>query len=774
MTAGSDLSTYAAAIAMYARLGRSGRLRESAPPLHRDSLLFIDVDVAAPAELKRALAHLRFLAPVALGHVSTVVIRWPWSAKPDPDLLAEAFDELKWVSGRLRLHSAVGFCWTEHGRVPELLWGPDELAPPASPDPGILATCRAIELSSILLDGRALWRPTSYHYRLPSGRHSGTFVRMADAIRSERDSQVLAWWLLRHLREGAALVIDSSTLVPVTLALRLEALRAGFELGDTATLSSYPATVFDFSRTIRRVAGKEGVLGLLSVSSSGSIRQNFVQGLKDALGARNWTLDTFVDKALDEAFWVPDRMEDMIDNSVVWLGLGDAGERAADACTLCTTQGCSAVVHIDPTSFDGLVLPEPELLMPDIRFADEAREFWELCDRTKAVALDAQAHPAAAHVRPQNSSMGVRIDFDPMFAEQAGDEAVREDLIDFMRARFLHIPSVDLVVAPKSELERADGSVRTLVEGAFAEIAPAASVIGFDLHGPAPAEATSAIVSAQHLALFTLGVVSGTTLHRLLAAVSDIRRAAGRPAGRLDVFVLHARPSSERMFNTIANPFGRASFHVAAMSYLPDATEPSPLRQEADLLRSLSAARYRPAAVQFLRRRLEVLRSSEVSSELLWGMESAPEPAKRLRPGSLYGETLTAITAFVSVGSAVHRRRGSGSRGGAPEWRQFEVPAITRSYFDPLIVCSILRWLRPEECWWGRESSDSAKVMHEFLAGYGEDHELRIVTAEFLLAAALGKVPRAAVNVLADVAKALIEADEDRGGALQLGLDVAL
>jgi hypothetical protein len=47
--------------------------------------------------------------------------------------------------------------------------------------------------------------------------------------------------------------------------------------------------------------------------------------------------------------------------------------------------------------------------------------------------------------------------------------------------------------------------------------------------------------------------------------------------------------------------------------------------------------------------------------------------------------------------------------------RVFEMPAIARSYYDPMILSAILRWLQPHEAWWGTQARDEHNVIHALL-----------------------------------------------------------
>lgn len=224
------------------------------------------------------------------------------------------------------------------------------------------------------------------------------------------------------------------------------------------------------------------------------------------------------------------------------------------------------------------------------------------------------------------------------------------------------------------------------------------------------------------------------------------------------MLAIHLRPASQRDRDTIINPFGKDRFVSVFESLLP--FDVSPLDEEARFLKGFSS-KSSIARCDYYDRRLEYLMTKHIPGDYpigpLWGI--APGINDRLRPGSIYGEGLSALATLVAVGSAVHRKRYFHSAlGGRPEWRQFEIPAIVRSYYDPLIVCSVLRWLRAEECWWGREASQSKQVINEMIRGYDAVEDQVLVVAELLLASAMGKVPsEAKSNVSAETQRLLVD-----------------
>ena len=788
---------------MYARLS-ARRVEMESPPVDRpDSLLFVDLNLSSAGDIPKAAAQLRRLSPTALGHIRHIVLRWPGLHQVHQSDLNSAFDVMADITRRSRMYTSAGFVLSSTGTAPTIAWGPSELGPNAvmSDDDSVLLRCREVELAALVSNGRALWTPKHYHYRLPSGRHSGSFVRLADAIRSVRDAEVMAWWLLEHANPALGIVTDTSTIVPIVLALQRMLSNAEFLLGEVCTLDSYPATVSEFTKSVRDASvGDASVLALLSVSSSGSTRDRLLAALQH-MPEERWSLHTFVDKTEHAPCHLDDTLAGPYSRTSVWLATGDTAmvrpDTVADKCRLCKSKTHSRVVQIDPKSFDGLVLPDPELVTPDIKFTESVRDFWRYCDAADAIAFDVSPHASSSTYRPHRFSIGVRIDFDPLI-ERAIDASAAESqtsiqsqnsdgqrptLVDSIETQVVElrkqslgqfIDRVDLVLSLKGERGRAGGKGGNFIGMIAERILGDAPMIELDLNSEEHPEAiVDQIFNSQSICVVVLGIVTGTSVHRALAEIQSIRRSRGQLAVDVSVIAVHLRPATFRERQTIINSFGAASFLPIYESLLPFSE--SPFAAERDFLVGLSEV----ATVQssaFYTQRIEFLTGGVVSSDergLFWGLSAGKKTV--MRPGSLFGEGLSPIPTVVSVGSAVQRNRYvRSSLDSVPEWRQFELPAIFRSYFDPLIICSVMRWLKPEECWWGREQDASRHIMSELLESYVGDEENRMMLAEFLLASALGKVPTAGTHVLIDRAEKYLEDHPagDTDGALKFALAV--
>ena len=797
--------------AMYARVSTDRVELESEPATRAGAVLFVDVHIGdnsddmenirraleSPSQgdiglgqLHSALGNIRRLSPVGLGNVATIVIRWPGTALDDSTKRSRALRELwtrieEMLTG-MRMQVAVGLIQAHAGAATGIVWGPDNLAPPSesirgwSSETELTLLCREAELMALLDNGRGVWEPRDYHYRLPSGRHSGRFVRLADAIRSSRDADVLAWWLLEHAIDGLGIVMDTSTVIPVTLALRNAMASHSLELGAVSTLASYPATSLEFSRSVADASrGGHPVLALLSVSSTGSVRDGLVTAMENL--CRRWALHVFVDKTGTETFHLDAARGDRDEHLSVWISQHESSEHMPAHCGLCRDSTRARIVQIDPRSFDGLALPEPTLMMPDILFAAPAGRLWHLCDEADALAFDVEPDVSTHEIRPHKTLMGILIDFDRLLrshgnSQQApvnGEDAVKGVLQVLNRPddstksdRLEFAKSSELFVCLSNEVKRADGGASIFLRRIADSLVPGVTVVDLDVlrdeHGQNE-ETINAVATSDAICVLTLGVVTGTSLQRALATIQGIRRQEQAGETKIGVICIHMRPASQRARDTIVNPFGKGRFIAAYESLIPDT--PSPLYFEKEFLESFSNDDSISSLEYYIRRTTYLEQYSTRADgppasqriEPFWGLPHEGF-ADRLRHGSWYGESLSATATLVAVGSAIQSSRyRDSSSGQAPEWKQFELPAIFRSYFDSLIVCSVLRWLSPEECWWGRDAERSDRIVQELLEVYAGRSEQAMVLSELLLAAALGKVPPPATEKIVDRARELLD-----------------
>jgi hypothetical protein len=107
-----------------------------------------------------------------------------------------------------------------------------------------------------------------------------------------------------------------------------------------------------------------------------------------------------------------------------------------------------------------------------------------------------------------------------------------------------------------------------------------------------------------------------------------------------------------------------------------------------------------------------------------------------------------------------------------PDFRVFEMAALSRSYYDPLILGCMLRWMRPHEVFWGWTSAE-AKTTALHILDRAESLGEEVLVPEMLLAAGQGKLTREAAEVTTGVAQRMLgdrETPEELAAILEAGL----
>jgi hypothetical protein len=748
-----------------ARVGESGLLSFRPGARSIDPAMLIDFAVPVPY-LVGAVDTLRKIDPAFLQGVRQIVARWPIDSKYDEavgDALLERVAEMK---DRLGLNARVGLLMTNPGYSPVIRWSEGLTAPDA--DAALLSELRESETAALLDLGSAVWTPKDYHYRLPSGNHSGTFIRLGDAVRSQHDAFAMASWLVEHLPVDGqlALVLDSPTLVPIALALRFLASSIHGSALTSITFESYPRTQVEVEALLRRAqgAGDRAVAAVLSVNSTGSLLDRLLVSF-DRLH-----LPTIVDVVVNKTRLNVEHLPDGVD---VWHSLGDPVESSESECLLCKDAERSRLVQISPWSFDALVLPRPELFVPDITSAGSTRRFWEICDATSCVELGVRPDPGA--FRPAGTTLSWKVDWSK-FALNASDDHIDEIVgaLAFGRADGAsggaQQKAPDVVLVQRTEVDNCGSE---FVDRFVAALPgkPTYFVVDREVSQTEwPTDLGLAVDAADHIALLGFGVVSGTSLHRTLAQVHDRRRRTAQY--RLSGLVVHGRPTSQRAWETFVNPFGE-SRSVGWLTFLSE--EDRVLDEEMEALQT--AAPTTAEAKAFLAERRDLCATGAGSDAAgLWATRT-PTGLLHLRPGSWYGEQLRPTATLVAVGAAVHRARTDDrkARRGAPEWRQCDLVAVTRSYYDALIIASVLRCLRPSECWWGASKIEVVRTVSEAVAQFTGSNDLAVLLSEMMLAAAMGKVPNWALAPVVQSAKVLASDSRlsaSQRGALQLGLSI--
>jgi hypothetical protein len=780
----------------YLRVHGGRRLvsRQSELAENDSALLFVDVEQAMDAGV--VISALQE-APPRLAHTKYILLRVPdvlAGATPGEEEDA-ARRAREWAEAllarRLAISSAgvhLGVVQFRVGRTPQIHWA-DGTGDRHVSDFELLQRALRVELLTLLEFGHAIWRPDSYHYQLPSGQHAASFIRVGDAFRSPRDVHALATWLTPRLRDEQAIVADSASLVPLITEIQALIRRHGWTPGPVEMLDEYPRTRLDINRVIRPLLSSSGgALGLMSVNSSGRYQGMFMSTLEQTFGDADWSMVVIVSKT-DE---VGDRVFICTDDDVLghpvstWLGFSDKfGVSMADsACTWCKDPKKSQLVRIDPRTFEALALPDVALLMPSFHAATQSTAFWDLCNTADAIgALARPADSPSTVSRPKLGLMNVLVEHELLLG--------CDDLVSVVSARLDDL---------EKEGKRPDYSQCTAVvvskwdaslprfEERFDALRP---VLGLDHAEIIEADANEEMLPVgikdhKHLLVFSLGVVSGWNLRQLLTRVQE----AWRPEADRHMYglVLHARPQTAREWENLYQSFERRLTSLWR-TYVPWR---DPLKEESTALKELPLDGLSDQAVAFHTLRSDLLSARPVvwrqrvsnydragdnddrgldPRAVFWGL--APHGGSdALRRQSLYGFEARPLTAYAAIGAAMHGTRQDSQGQLDPRRRMFDMPSITRSYYDAIIIAGVLRWAEPQETWWGSSDQEAQNAVSELLARTVEEKELKILIPELLYAASQGKMPRLAAEHLKAEAELFLKYKciDNHRGPTELGL----
>lgn len=259
----------------------------------------------------------------------------------------------------------------------------------------------------------------------------------------------------------------------------------------------------------------------------------------------------------------------------------------------------------------------------------------------------------------------------------------------------------------------------------------------------------------ERVLIFTAGLQTGVTMQHLVISVQG--SGTGLTIGGL---VLHAHPHSHAGWASVRNTFGggrEATLLALWLTYLP---VESPFSREQDLLLTVQDEWFEGAcfgARNRWRHRLEWLSDSSTPAK---PRVAPPSPlwstvAMKLRPTSLFG-AVDDRRLVAAMGAALTEKLDQVTTANAPEWVQIDLLNALRSYFDGILHASLLRWVHPARAWWGSEN-ECRSLIDELRGRFDGTDDWRLLLAELLLAASMGKLPAAGTELLLDRAKRELE-----------------
>lgn len=759
---------------------------------HPSGLIFVDVERDRAGGWEGEVAdQLRFVDETLLARRGPMLIRAPRMGDPAGiELIRGALE------ARLGAAPEIGQVLFEVGApLPTPIWTGDG----GLPDSEVLATARAIELAAVLQAGKAHWQPSTFHYELPSGQHRADFIRLGDGFRSPRDARALATWLYPYLDIGRALLLDSSTMLPLALALQDAAQAANRPLGPVAVRDGYPDSLLSDEELIELTVGANGALVLLSVSSTGTTRDALGAAL-DHRGVRYWWIESLVDRRRPTAVAVHDGAVGFADP---WLCIPDMPLAEGEGCALCRDAQRAPYVRIDPGSFANTSLPEPPVVvMPDPPIpARQIDRLLELYQDVDGMGIDCD--PAArTKLRRLPRRWGVRFhphllldhaDLVPSLREQL--ERDRGDRNDG-RVDLDALRGFDAIVF----LDEDDGPqfgalLDALPDLLGGETAPRRVVLPSRADDVDFDRLKADLASATHILVVTVGTVTGGTLHELLMRINRARSDTPKGTYVVSGFVLHARPPSYREWQSVRSAYGQRLV-AAWMTYLP--AEDHPLADEQRLWRqNLDETTLSDEARRFVAaRRSWVLNNPQsewparratwdpasgdpnpASVLLCQAPSNADEDLPLLQANSRFGHRMSMVGTLVGVGATLHRARLEREHQGGPPGLRFDLTRIPAVYFEAPIVSAVLRWLRPFEAFWEYEQRPAEDTLRELWhqTTFEDPGSRGLLLCELLLAAAAGKLPRKTYPVIREMARDLQASDDPYcAEALEVGQQLVI
>jgi hypothetical protein len=549
-------------------------------------------------------------------------------------------------------------------------------------------------------------------------------------------------------------------------ALAYAATKATANIVRTLAFDSHPNSKFEYRR-IMKEAQDVPVIGVISVSASGELAVRFSTVLSETVG-KEFQLETLVSRNPTEpmATAIPDisvrgRQHPWLNlTQVNHMGLtGDLLLSTASECSACRRINIARLVTINPSAMGAMALGEPDRLVPDTVGAMRNKSIWERYDKIDVRATSHSGPTNTRTVEDRRTDYSNQVFFEPYlllpseatalltqrynelkaFPLRRRDDPEQRLLLGAMTA--LPTPTKTVVIDAAEFEQFEDGVLDDVLRGLrpYFETQSRPAVYVHKSSSESPGGVLERIDGPSeevrgNVVLLALGLRTGVTLQRMF-----LTARSRWPKANVGGLVLHGHPSDRRIWDSVRNTFrdrrGNSRLLGLWLTYLP---RRSPLAEEQEVLKSVSTSELDEDLIELRRERI-----MGRPSQILWGPQG-----RSLRPSSYFGEGLSERTALFAVGAAMQsaRLRARERSDSAPYWSVFDLPRIFRSYFDGMIHAAILRWLRPNEAWWGQGGDECVSTLIEVRERAPDDWS--ILFPELLLAAAQNKVPRDGVVFL--------------------------
>lgn len=606
-------------------------------------------------------------------------------------------------------------CSMHFSSYPTLEW----LEPADDPraDEALYSIVQEVDVLARLMSAEAVWAGADFHFALPSGVHTDTFIRVGDALGSPTEVARLADWIHYQLPPSALLVIDSATMLPLAQELRVRHL-SQFAV-DLAGIVVLPVYAIDEQECDARLlmampasfTELPSVVSLVSVTSTGG----YLARLKES--------------CLRIGFDPPHEIivcESSPVRSTGALCHVLSEQNLAANCGLCSAENSHAV-EIDAVRFaPRLYIGQQVQEIPRASSLSELRELLEAGTRTGAFRV---------HVtdRRTDKHSPIYIDVERLLADRLVRERVSSAIADACDAWNPEIIVVD------SQCDTSQ--LRSVVTG----VASRPVFILTDARTESLLdELRTALATARSVLIIAPCVASTRSVRSIVEA---LQRAAGNGSDlHLFCWTVLLRTSSLKALRGIQRRFyinRVAGLRAAWEVFLPSESHSSacPWCSERRFIESkglhLQSA--------YFAERLQRLASPDGLSDCVFLLAHANaadddgRAATHATPGAYFG-AVSDVAAFVGSTAVIAQAIQDWSKDARSLVSRlvFSLPDVLRAFSDPMIAAAFLRAFRRREIETPRLGLNLAEAMNEL--AHSRQHD--VFVAEMLLATGRGLIDK--------------------------------
>lgn len=601
---------------------------------------------------------------------------------------------------------------------------------------GLLRAIRHNEILAMLHWTESIWRPTDFHFILPSGEHSDTFVRLADVFSESVNVSRIADWCLTNLSPRTAILADTPTLLPLVQELELRAWQF-FGSADflKASLREYHPPIDEVRQQVLQCVSwlqeepSQGtILVLVSVSASGS----YIQRLSRIIES--------VDLAFPvEVLTICSAGATPTSSSLVTI---ENQRHNSESCGLC--ERASRAIEIDQKRFITRVVSDAKLIkLPSAAQIESYSPPIEEFDTGGAlkVHVDRPGH---------HDHLSVYIDTAKALQGPLFRKATTTALLDLYSDGM-----PDLAVLPLHE--HSDLLGRWLLEHGIPSAPP------LPPKGDPPSELDERISVAKKILVCDDAVMTTKTMRALLQHVQRVKGSVKQKDYDLRVLALIARTEDASSWAGLKDRFfvnHTSRMRAAWTAHLPAPGRGCPWCYEVTALMDL-APRLEGRAREGIEQRIERLRSGGgLRDHLYLGSEAGAieanfDDGKAVTPQSYYGN-LSGVGGYIAAALMIQQMRNDWKKDTDSIHMRFVIPTATylRRFTDPVFAAGLFRAAKPRELW-------SAETTGEVIAALNEVAHLRqhpVFYAEAIWASARGKLPPGVTSLYNDRLDELPEA----------------